>query len=108
MSGRLLSARWAPLVRRGITPQRYLHRGGTGRAGGLLQVDGGPSLGKRKYWPFGASSIHNIPAVRSISFARVLPQLALKMARLPALFGASMIAVLAYIQYQAARKLNCL
>lgn len=106
MSGPLLSARWAPLMRRGITSQRSLHRAATGRAGGLLKVDSIPSLGTPKPWPFGASSIHIVPTVRSISFARVLPQLALKMVRLPALLGASMIAGLAYIQYQAARKLN--
>ena len=87
--------------------QRSLHRPATGRASGLLRTDGCPSVGRcSRQWPFGASSIHNVPAVRSISFARVLPQLALKMARLPALFGASMIAGLAYIQYQAARKLK--
>lgn len=39
--------------------------------------------------------------VRSISFVRILPRLALNMARLPALFGASMIAGIAYLQYQA-------
>ncbi|KAK5951224.1 mitochondrial dynamin GTPase Msp1 [Knufia fluminis] len=39
--------------------------------------------------------------VRSISFVRILPRLALNLARLPALFGASMIAGLAYLQYQA-------
>ncbi len=86
--------------------QRNLHRSATARASGLLWTGGCPSVGRRRQWPFGASSIHNVPATRSISFARVLPQLALKMARLPALFGASMIAGLAYIQYQAARKLN--
>lgn len=86
--------------------QRTLHYCSTSRAGGLLRADGHPSRGGHKQWPFGANSIHNVPAVRSISFARVLPQLALKMARLPALFGASMIAGLAYIQYQAARKLS--
>jgi dynamin-like GTPase MGM1, mitochondrial len=86
--------------------QRSLHRPATGRASGLLRTDGCLSAGRSRQWPFGASSIHNVPAVRSISFARVLPQLALKMARLPALFGASMIAGLAYIQYQAARKLK--
>ncbi len=86
--------------------QRNLHRSAAARASGLLRTDGCPSLRGRGQWPFGANSIHNVPALRSISFARVLPQLALKMARLPALFGASMVAGLAYIQYQAARKLK--
>ncbi|RPA95178.1 hypothetical protein L873DRAFT_1644804, partial [Choiromyces venosus 120613-1] len=40
-------------------------------------------------------------AVRSISFARVIPKLVLKFARLPAAFGGAMIAGLAYVQYQA-------
>lgn len=60
--------------------------------------------GRRHAWPLGANAIHNLPAVRTISFARVIPQLALKMARLPALFGGAMIAGLAYIQYQASRE----
>jgi hypothetical protein len=106
MSGRLLSSRWAPLMRRRISRQPRLRQWASSRAGGLLHPrDGGPSVTRSRRWPFGASSIHNLPAVRSISFARALPQLALKMARLPALLGASMMAGLAYVQYQAARKL---
>ena len=45
--------------------------------------------------------MHNLPAVRNASFARVLPQLALKLVRIPAMFGAAMIGGLAYLQYQA-------
>lgn len=60
--------------------------------------------GRRRAWPLGANAIHNVPAIRSISFARVIPKLALKMARIPAMFGGAMIAGLAYIQYQA----NCM
>jgi hypothetical protein len=33
----------------------------------------------------------------------MLPRLALKLARLPAMFGGAMIAGLAYLQYQATR-----
>lgn len=55
-------------------------------------------------WPVGSNAIHHVPAVRSISFARILPRLALKLARLPAMFGGAMIAGVAYIQYQAARE----
>jgi hypothetical protein len=36
---------------------------------------------------------------------RIIPQLLLKLVRIPALFGGATIAGLAYIQYQAARKL---
>ncbi|SMR47968.1 unnamed protein product [Zymoseptoria tritici ST99CH_3D1] len=58
---------------------------------------------QRKAWPLGANSIHNLPAVRHASFARVLPKLALKLVRLPAMFGAAMIGGVAYLQYQAAQ-----
>src|SRR5271163_2261109 len=102
MSGRLLSARIAPLLRRGLPTTRHLHNNAITRSGGLLRFNG-PS---RRPWPAGASSIHNVPAFRSISFARVLPRLALKMARIPAMLGASAIAGLAYIQYQATQAGN--
>lgn len=45
--------------------------------------------------------MHNLPAVRNASFARVLPQLAMKLVRIPAMFGAAMVGGLAYLQYQA-------
>jgi hypothetical protein len=51
----------------------------------------------------GANAIHNVPAVRSISFARMLPKLALKLVKVPAMFGGATIAGLAYFQYQATR-----
>ena len=54
----------------------------------------------------GAYAIHNLPAVRAISFARALPKLATKLLRVPAMFGASMIAGLAYLQYQATREVD--
>lgn len=47
-----------------------------------------------------------MPAVRHASFARLLPRLALKLARIPAMFGAAAIAGLAYIQYQAGQAYN--
>ncbi|EXJ83987.1 dynamin GTPase [Capronia epimyces CBS 606.96] len=98
MNGRLLSARVAPLLRRPTA--RLFHNYARSRAGGLLRPEGRLP---RRAWPPGSNSIHNVPAVRSISFVRILPKLALKMARLPAMFGASMLAALAYIQYQAAQ-----
>ena len=91
MSGRLLASRAAPLLRRSA---RHIHTSVT--SGGLLRTR--PA---RRQWPLGSNSIHNVPMVRSISFVRILPRLALNLARLPALFGASMIAGLAYLQYQA-------
>ena len=59
---------------------------------------------RKRSWPFGASSLHNLPAIRAISFARAMPKLALKLARIPAMFGGAMIAAVAYIQYQAIRR----
>ena len=98
MSGRLLTARALPLLRRGL-PARHLHNNAITKSGGLIRFNG-PT---RRPWPIGAYSIHNVPAVRQISFARVLPRLAIKLIRVPALFGASIIAGIAYIQYQAAQ-----
>jgi hypothetical protein len=100
MSGRILSHRLVPLLRTGLLA-RHVHNAGA-RTGGLLRSEGGAAL-RRRAWPVGANAIHNVPAVRSISFARILPKLALKMARLPAMFGGAMVAGFAYIQYQATR-----
>ena len=50
--------------------------------------------------------MHNLPAVRNASFVRVLPQLAMKLMRIPAMFGAAMIGGLAYLQYQATQAGN--
>jgi dynamin-like GTPase MGM1, mitochondrial len=58
---------------------------------------------QRRIWPFGSNAIHIIPAVRHASFARFLPKLAVKLARIPAMFGAAMLGGLAYLQYQAAQ-----
>ena len=100
MSGRILSHRLAPLVRTGLA--RNFHNAGS-RTGGLLRADGGAAL-RGRAWPIGASSIHNnVPAVRAFSFGRMLPKLALKLARIPAMFGGATIAGLAYFQYQATR-----
>ena len=52
-------------------------------------------------WPFGAYTIHNGVAVRNASFARALPNLALKLTRIPAMVGVAGIGGLAYLQYQA-------
>lgn len=57
----------------------------------------------RKAWPLNANAIHNLPAVRHASFARVIPKLAMKLARIPAMFGAAMIGGMVYLQYQAAQ-----
>lgn len=101
MSGRIVSQRLAPQLRRGLLLTRHANFVGS-RTGGLLRVDNVAVRGRA--WPVGASSIHNnVPAVRNISFARILPRLALKLARVPAMFGGAMIAGVAYLQYQATR-----
>lgn len=100
MSGRILSHRLGPLLRNGQL-SRHIHNAGS-RTGGLLRADGGAAL-RGRAWPVGANAIHNVPAVRSISFARMLPKLALKLVRIPAMFGGATIAGLAYFQYQATR-----
>ncbi|KAK2813411.1 hypothetical protein FQN50_000727 [Emmonsiellopsis sp. PD_5] len=102
MSGRLFSHGTAVLARRGLLA-RQLHNVGT-RSGGLLRSQG--AAGPRGRPRLRANWIHNVPAVRTISFARVLPKLALKLARIPAMFGGAMLAGLAYIQYQAAQAGN--
>lgn len=101
MSGRILSHRLVPLLRTGHLA-RHVHNAAA-RTGGLLRSDGSAAL-RRRPWPVGANAIHNVPAVRAISFHRILPKLALKLVRLPAMFGGAVLAGAAYIQYQAARE----
>ncbi|KAK3708519.1 mitochondrial dynamin GTPase Msp1 [Vermiconidia calcicola] len=55
----------------------------------------------RRKWPPGSNAIHNLVAVRHASFARAIPQLAMKLIRVPAMMGAAMLGVVAYLQYQA-------
>lgn len=111
MSGARITARlarWGPPQLRAL--RRYMHQPAVS-AGGLLRSQVLPTSrqNRRRYWPFGAYSLHNAPAVRTISFARILPKLALKLVRIPAMFGAATIGGLAYLQYQATRELlSCL
>lgn len=86
--------------------RRHMHQPAMS-AGGLLRSRMLPPSRqhRRRAWPFGAYSLHNVPAVRTISFARILPKLALKLVRIPAMFGAATIGGLAYLQYQATREL---
>ena len=107
MSGRLISARLAPLARRAVlnTPRQLSHYSTTG-AGGLLRSDAGLRLLKKRPWPLGSYALHNVPAVRSISFVRILPKIVTKFASLGAVAGGAVIAGLSYVQYQAGRQLN--
>ena len=100
MSVTRLRAAAASAPARALLPQRsHLH---TSTAGGLLRHGAIlPRALRRRRWPTGASALHGLPAVRTISFARALPKLATKLIRIPAMFGASVVAGLAYLQYQA-------
>lgn len=102
MSGRLLAARVVAQARLYPTQAaRRIHSHTSSAAGGLLRTDVAVRTARRRLWPQGYNSLHNAVAVRNASFARILPNLVLKFARLPAMFGGAMIAGLAYIQYQA-------
>lgn len=54
------------------------------------------------------NAFHNAVIVRNVSFARFLPKLVVKFARIPAMFGGLMIGGVAWIQYQAIRELSIL
>lgn len=105
MSARLLLGRIAPIARQAAlqVTQRRLHHVGNG-AGGLLRSSPIGQACRRRPWPFGSSSIHNVPAVRTISFVRIIPSLFMKLLRVPAMLGLAGIGGIAYIQYQAGRK----
>ncbi|PKY08762.1 mitochondrial dynamin GTPase [Aspergillus campestris IBT 28561] len=98
MSGRIISHRLVPLLRTGLLARRV--HNASARTGGLLRSDGGAAL-RGRAWPFGANAIHNVPAVRTISFARMLPKLAVKLAKIPTMLGGATVAGFAYFQYQA-------
>jgi replication fork clamp-binding protein CrfC len=104
MSGRLVSARLAMLARRSAlnTPRRlFANTSNQLPAGGLLRTGAGIRLVQRRAWPFGSYALHNVPAARSISFARVIPKLVGKFATAGAAAGGAVIAGVSYIQYQA-------
>jgi hypothetical protein len=108
MSGRLLTSRLAPFARQ-WSPwiSRHVTRSIASNAGGLLQ-NAAARTGRVRPWPLGSNSLHNVPAVRTISFARIVPKLFMKFARIPAMFGGATIAGLAYVQYQATREVSYL
>lgn len=103
MSGRMLVAGMRPMTRRaGTSAVRHMHRFPTG---GLLRADAAVRATQRRMW-MGGNAFHHAVAVRNASFGRFLPKLAMKLVRIPALFGATAVAGFAWVQYQANRMLK--
>ncbi|KAG9243330.1 P-loop containing nucleoside triphosphate hydrolase protein [Calycina marina] len=110
MSGRLIASRLLPWAKRlgssTVPGTRSLHYHATPSTGGLLRADTFNRLSLRRTWPAGNNPFSNVVAVRNASFARMLPKLFAKFARIPAMFGGATIAGLAYVQYQATQAGN--
>ncbi|KAK3373933.1 P-loop containing nucleoside triphosphate hydrolase protein [Lasiosphaeria ovina] len=104
MSAQLRAAgAFAPLARRiTLRAVRQYHPLPTG---GLQRADGAART-IRPSMRFTANAYHNAVIVRNASFARLLPKLVVKFARIPALFGGLMIGGVAWIQYQAIQVSN--
>ncbi|KAL2151814.1 hypothetical protein VTH82DRAFT_4997 [Thermothelomyces myriococcoides] len=62
--------------------------------------------GSRRSLQFPSNAYHNAVIVRNASFARLLPKLALKFVRIPALFGGMMLGAVGWVQYQAIQVSN--
>ncbi len=91
----------APLARRvTVRAVRQFHQLPTG---GIQRVEIA-ARGFRRSVQFPANAYHNAVVVRNASFARLLPKLAMKFIRIPALFGGVMIGAVGWLQYQAIRK----
>lgn len=100
MSGRLLAMGLSPATRRAaLRTVRQYHRLPDG---GLLRADATVRAMRRRIWLPG-NAFHNAVTVRNASFARFLPKLVLKFARIPAMFGGLAIGGFAWVQYQAHR-----
>ncbi|KAG6012194.1 hypothetical protein E4U54_007668 [Claviceps lovelessii] len=98
MSGRALAAGFRPSTRRAsVQTVRQLHRM---PSGGLLRADASIRATRKRMW-FQGNSFHNAVIARNASFARFLPKLILKFARIPAMFGALTVGAFAWVQYQA-------
>lgn len=106
MSGRLISTRLATIARRAPLNTTRFYTSRSLPAGGLLRSDAGLRLIKRRPWPLGSYALHNLPATRSISFARAIPKLVTKFATAGAAAGGAVIAGVSYLQYQAGRELS--
>lgn len=105
-AARLARPALQPALRNNVA-HRSVHHLSNSSVGGLYSIRN-TRLGRIRRWPFGAYSLHNVnlPAVRNASFARILPNLAIKLVRIPAMFGMAMLGGLAYLQYQATQAGN--
>ncbi|KAK3988570.1 P-loop containing nucleoside triphosphate hydrolase protein [Cladorrhinum sp. PSN332] len=89
----------APLARRVPTLRavRQFHQLPTG---GIQRAELA-ARGFRRSVQFPAKLYHNAVMVRNASFVRLLPKLAVKFIRIPALFGGLMLGAAGWVQYQA-------
>jgi hypothetical protein len=91
----------SPLARRvTLRAVRHFHQLPTG---GIQRAELA-SRSFRRSLQFPSNAYHNAVIVRNASFARLLPKLAIKFIRIPALFGGLAIGAVGWIQYQAIRK----
>lgn len=102
MSAQLRAATALALLGRRATVRavRHFHQLPTG---GLQRADS-VARAIRRPTRFPSNAYHNAVIIRNASFARMLPKLVVKFARIPALFGGLMVGGVAWIQYQAIRK----
>ncbi|KAK1754721.1 protein msp1, mitochondrial [Echria macrotheca] len=92
-----------PVARRAtLRAVRHFHQLPTG---GIQRADG-VARAVRRPTRFPANAYHNAVIVRNASFARILPKLVVKFARIPALFGGLVVGGVAWIQYQAIQVSN--
>ncbi|EFX01512.1 mitochondrial dynamin GTPase [Grosmannia clavigera kw1407] len=98
---RIASGALGPLVRRRAAQmvvrsfhQRLLPVGGLQRTDISIQA-------ARKHMRFPINGYHNAVISRNASFARLIPKLVIKFARVPAMFGGLLIGGAAWVQYQA-------
>ncbi|PFH58120.1 hypothetical protein XA68_14124 [Ophiocordyceps unilateralis] len=102
-TGRALVAGQHSATRRGpITASRHVHRF---LNRGILQADASARAARRRLW-LRNNAFHNAVIARSASFARFLPRLVFKVARVPAMFGGLAIGAFAWVQYQATQASN--
>lgn len=95
----------APVARRAtVRAVRHFHHLPTG---GIQRAELA-GRGVRRSLQFPSNAYHNAVIVRNASFARLLPKLAIKFIRIPALFGGLMLGAVGWIQYQAIRKRHAL